>query len=93
MIILEQNVRHRKPEGEILFFLFVDPTSRLAEILRRDYLKGKSVFATKNIPLLIESDCKAHEVWSIEKTEVCLLDLFGDVLHTRRKEWGFEKRN
>ena len=84
MIILEQNIKHKRPEGEILFFLFVDPTSRFAEILRRDYLKGESVYATMNMPLLIESACKAQEEWSPEKIEICLSDLFGDVLHTRR---------
>ncbi len=90
MIILEQNVRHKRPEGEILFFLFVDPTSRLAEILRRDYLKGKPVFSTMDTPLLIESACKRPGGWGMERIEICLSDLFGDVLHTRRE--GIDQR-
>ncbi|MBQ5966986.1 MAG: helix-turn-helix transcriptional regulator [Clostridiales bacterium] len=85
MIVLEQNVMHKCPEGEILFFLFVEPTSRLAEILRRDYLKGRSVFSTMDMPLLIDSAYKAQAGWGIEKIEICLSDLFGDALHTRRE--------
>ena len=85
MIILEQNVVHKRPQGEILFFLFVDPTSRFAEILRRDYLNGNPFFATMNMPLLIESACKSKEEWNLERIEICLSDLFGDVLHTRRE--------
>lgn len=84
MIILEQNVIHKRPEGEIFFFLFVDPTSRLAEILRKNYLKGDKVFATMNMSLLIESACKAGEECSMERIENCLTDLFGEVLHTKR---------
>jgi len=46
LIILEQNVVHRGPEGDIAFFLFVDPTSNFADVLRKDYLKGKAVFSS-----------------------------------------------
>lgn len=46
MIILEQDIEHKRPEGNLLFFLFVDPTSSFADILRRDFLKGRSVFSS-----------------------------------------------
>jgi len=45
LIILEQNVYHCRPKGELGFFMFVDPTSRFAENLRVNYLKGNSIFA------------------------------------------------
>jgi len=46
LIILEQNIGHRRPEGELSFFLFVDPTSSFADHLRRNYLRGKPVYAS-----------------------------------------------
>ena len=30
VIILENNVEHKAPDGEVAFFLFVDPTSHFA---------------------------------------------------------------
>jgi len=45
MIILDQNVKHCRPEGDIAFFLFVDPTSVFAKILRNDYIKGNEIYA------------------------------------------------
>ncbi len=42
VIILENDVEHKAPDGEIAFFLFVDPTSHFAEVLRENYLKGES---------------------------------------------------
>jgi len=45
LIVLEQNVYHRRPKGDIGFFLFVDPTSSFAEKLRKDYLKGNDSYA------------------------------------------------
>jgi len=40
VIILEQNVAHTGPKGELAFFIFIDPTSYIAEQLRKNYLKG-----------------------------------------------------
>jgi len=48
LIILENDVEHKAPDGEIAFFLFVDPTSSFAEKLRLDFLKGKAACA-KNL--------------------------------------------
>lgn len=45
LIILEQNVEHRRPTGDLCFFLFVDPTSSFASKLRTDYLKGKDCYS------------------------------------------------
>lgn len=45
VIILENDVEHKAPEGEIAFFLFVDPTSHFAEVLRDKFLKGLPVVA------------------------------------------------
>ena len=43
VIILENDVEHKAPDGEIAFFLFVDPTSHFAEVLRKNFLKGEKV--------------------------------------------------
>lgn len=45
VIILENDIEHKAPEGEIAFFLFVDPTSHFAEVLRDKFLKGLPVVA------------------------------------------------
>ena len=41
VIILENDVEHKAPDGEIAFFLFVDPTSHFAEVLREKFLRGQ----------------------------------------------------
>jgi len=46
LIIMEQNVVHKRPEGSIAFFLFVDPTSNFAAVLRDEYLKGKDAYSS-----------------------------------------------
>ncbi len=56
LIILEQNVVHQRPEGDIKFFLFVDPTSNFADILRNDYLKGKDVFSSDESGMSFKPD-------------------------------------
>lgn len=45
IIILENDVEHKAPDGEIAFFLFVDPTSNFAEVLSEKFLKGEKVCA------------------------------------------------
>ena len=58
LIILEHNVVHQGPEGDIAFFLFVDPTSNFADILRKDYLKGNDVFSSVESDMSFEPDEK-----------------------------------
>lgn len=47
VIILENDVEHKAPDGEIAFFLFVDPTSHFAEVLREKFLKGEPAVQEK----------------------------------------------
>lgn len=49
LIILEQNIEHSRPSGNLSFFLFVDPTSSFADNLRQNYLKGNLVYASNAI--------------------------------------------
>lgn len=49
LIILEQNIEHSRPSGNLSFFLFVDPTSSFADNLRSNYLKGNPVYASNVI--------------------------------------------
>lgn len=58
LIILAQNVVHKGPEGDIAFFLFVDPTSNFADILRKDYLKEKDIFSSAESGMSFEPDEK-----------------------------------
>ena len=48
-VILENNVEHKAPDGEVAFFLFVDPTSHFAEVLRENFFKGEQTSAL-NLP-------------------------------------------
>lgn len=45
VIILENDVEHKAPDGEIAFFLFIDPTSHFAEVLRDKFLEGQPAVA------------------------------------------------
>ncbi len=47
VIILENDLEHKAPDGEIAFFLFVDPTSHFAEVLREKFLKGQAAASFK----------------------------------------------
>lgn len=49
VIILENDVEHKAPDGEIAFFLFVDSKSHFAEVLRKKFLKGRAL-AAFNLP-------------------------------------------
>ena len=49
IIILENDIDHKAPDGEIAFFLFVDPTSHFAEVLRMKFLRGEPI-AVFNLP-------------------------------------------
>ena len=49
IIILENDIDHKAPDGEIAFFLFVDPTSHFAEVLREKFLRGEPI-AAFNLP-------------------------------------------
>jgi len=46
LIILEQNIEHCRPSGDIRFFLFVDPTSMFAQKLREGYLNENGIYAS-----------------------------------------------
>lgn len=45
VIFLDGGVLHSKPKGQLSFFLFVDPTSILAERIR-EYFSGQNAYAT-----------------------------------------------
>ena len=45
VIILENDVEHKAPDGQIAFFLFVDPTSHFAQVLRENFLKDQPAVA------------------------------------------------
>ena len=49
VIILENNVEHKAPDGEVAFFLFVDPTSHFAEVLRENISLGEERFSREQI--------------------------------------------
>jgi len=79
IIILENDVEHKAPDGEIAFFLFVDPTSRFAEILRNRFLNGLKVCALEMPNLHIEKNTLTEDF--IKKT---LLDFAGQVQFSKQ---------
>jgi len=74
-LILENDVLHKSPEGEIAFFLFVDPTSSFASLLREKYLKGSKTFAGELEGLAFDYQ-KSSLTEAFIKREIKLL--FGD---------------
>ena len=48
VIILENNVEHKAPDGEVAFF-FVDPTSHFAEVLPENISLGEERFSREQI--------------------------------------------
>ncbi len=74
VIILENDVEHKAPDGEIAFFLFVDPTSHFAEVLREKFLRGEPI-AVFNLPdLMFDKTNITEEI--IKKT---VFDFAGEV--------------
>ena len=82
LIILEQNIEHSRPCGDLSFFLFVDPTSTFADNLRRNYLKGQPVYASDDE--IIISDL------SKEGLRGFVAEHFGDDCFVRRQ--GIDQR-
>ncbi|WP_407436828.1 helix-turn-helix transcriptional regulator [Treponema sp.] len=66
VIILENDIEHKAPDGEIAFFLFVDPTSHFAEVLREKFLKGEPAVAVNLPQATFDKASLAEE--SIKKT-------------------------
>jgi len=85
LIILEQNVYHCRPKGELGFFLFVDPTSSFAENLRENYLKGNSVFAADVV--LSDYDLTEAGIRNFVR------DMFGDTCFIRRTDIDLRIQN
>lgn len=82
LIIIEQNVHHRRPSGDLLFFLFVDPTSAFADVIRSDYLKGNAHFA---------SDINVENINVTEQgIKEFVKEMFGESCFIRRK--GIDER-
>ena len=66
VIILENDIEHKAPDGEIAFFLFVDPTSNFAEVLREKFLKGEPAVAVNLSQASFDKAALTEE--SIKKT-------------------------
>lgn len=74
VIILENDVEHKAPDGEIAFFLFVDPTSHFAEVLREKFLKRQPAVAVNLSGVAFDKSSLTEEI--IKKT---IFDFAGDV--------------
>lgn len=67
IIFLEQNVLHKAPEGFLVFFLFVDPTSFFATQIREKYLKGENCATLHSDEKMIFEDILAEDFLFSEK--------------------------
>ncbi|MCR5316590.1 MAG: helix-turn-helix transcriptional regulator [Treponema sp.] len=74
VIILENDVEHKAPDGQIAFFLFVDPTSHFAELLRENFLKGRPAVALNFSEATFDMPSLTEEI--IKKT---VFDFAGEV--------------
>ncbi|MCR4749312.1 MAG: AraC family transcriptional regulator [Lachnospiraceae bacterium] len=80
IIILEKDLLHMAPEGEMEYFLFIDPTSRLAEEIRINYLKGANFFAGDDKLLSGEGDLDAVDI------KRRLLSYFGNDVFMKKQD-------
>lgn len=74
VIILENDVEHKAPDGQIAFFLFVDPTSHFAQVLRENFLKGQPAVAVNFSKATFDKQSLTEEI--IKKT---VFDFAGEV--------------
>ncbi len=74
VIILENDVEHKAPDGQIAFFLFVDPTSHFAQVLRGNFLKGQLAVALNLSGVTFDKQSLTEEI--IKKT---VFDFAGEV--------------
>ncbi len=74
VIILENDIEHKAPDGEIAFFLFVDPTSHFAEVLREKFLTGQPAVAVHCPETFFDKTSLTEEI--IKKT---VLNFAGEV--------------
>jgi len=84
VIILEKDLLHIAPEGDMEYFLFIDPTSRLAEKIRTDYLKGANFFAGDDKSLSGEGDLNVDDI------KQKLLSYFGNDVFMKKQ--GLDER-
>ncbi len=56
VIALDKDIKHRAPEGELDYFLFIDPTTELAGRIKRKFLKETGVFAWDDESLYMGED-------------------------------------
>lgn len=80
VIVLENDIEHKTPDGEISFFLFVDPTSRFAEILRKKYLSGEKVYAANISFPHLEKESLTEEI-----IKTIVVDFAGDFEFSKLK--------
>lgn len=86
VLVLEQNVMHRAPQGKLDYFLFIDATSEFARELRNNYLQNKKLAS-------IDTKELRAPVFSEAEITKRLSDYFGQNILFRRKEidqrvWG-----
>jgi AraC-like DNA-binding protein len=62
LIILEKNIYHKVLDGDVEYFMFIDPTSRFAEMLRRDYINEYGFYSSDNDYLLAEENISFEEI-------------------------------
>ncbi len=72
IIILDKNIIHKGPEGNLEYFLFIDPTSLFGRRLRKEYLK-ESCFCTFDTEVL---SCNGD--FSPERFDSKLVSFFGE---------------
>lgn len=96
VIVLENNLEHKAPDGEIAFFLFVDPTSHFAEVLRKKFLKGRAL-AAFNLPYgtidkanLAEEDIKKTVFDFAGEVQLSKMNLDERILQILRNIDGFK---
>ena len=56
VIALDKDIKHRAPEGELDYFLFIDPTTELAGRIKTEFMKEMGVFSWDDDSLYLGKD-------------------------------------
>lgn len=56
VIALDKDIKHRAPEGELDYFLFIDPTTELAGKIKTEFMKEMGVFSWDDDSLYLGKD-------------------------------------
>ncbi|HBZ02884.1 MAG TPA: hypothetical protein DEO83_03635 [Lachnospiraceae bacterium] len=65
LIILDKNIVHRAPDGDVKYFLFIDPTSHFADKLKKHYINEYGFYSSEDDSLSSEKETSFDKIINI----------------------------